>query len=60
MILPARFLALAVYSSSMEGRLQPITFSADRTIRSLQVSCLVAEPNQTMMEKVRTDSTMAV
>ncbi|XP_078281152.1 transmembrane protein 201-like [Rhinoraja longicauda] len=46
-----------VYSSSMGGRLQPTNFSAVRTMRcSLRMSCLVAEPNQTMMEKMRTDS----
>ncbi|XP_078253428.1 GREB1-like protein isoform X2 [Rhinoraja longicauda] len=41
----------------MGGWLQPTTFSADRTMRCrLQMSCLVAEPNQTMTEKTMGNS----
>lgn len=42
----ARFLALEVWMSWREGRLQPMIFSAERTMRcslSLSLSLLVAE-----------------
>ena len=40
----------------MEGRLAPMIFSADLTVRcSLFLSCLVADPKQTVMDVQRTD-----
>ena len=57
MIFPARFLTLEVYRSWMVGRLAPMIFSADLTVRwSLFLSSLVADPNQTVIEVHRTDS----
>src|SRR4029434_608436 len=56
-IFPARFLTLEVYRSWMVGRLAPMIFSADLTVRwSLFLSSLVADPNQTMSEVPSTDS----
>src|SRR4029434_3659117 len=50
-IFPARFLTLEVYRSWMVGRLAPMIFSADLTVRwSLFLSSLVADPNQTVIE----------
>src|SRR4029434_329707 len=44
--------------SWMVGRLAPLVFSADLTVRwSLFLSSLVADPNQTVIEVHRTDST---
>ncbi|KAK3551317.1 hypothetical protein QTP70_014892, partial [Hemibagrus guttatus] len=52
---------LEMYSSWRDGRLQPITFSAEWMTRcSLALSLAVAAANQTVMEDVRIDSMMAV
>ncbi|KAK3540768.1 hypothetical protein QTP86_001596 [Hemibagrus guttatus] len=60
-ILATRLRDLGTYSSWRDGRLQPITFSAEwMTCCSLALSLAVAAANQTVMEDVRIDSMMAV
>src|SRR4029434_3728127 len=60
-IFPARLRVVDAYRSWRDGRLQPITFSAERMIRcSLPLSLAVAAAYQTVMEEVRMDSMMEV
>ena len=55
------FLTLEVYRSWMVGRLAPMIFPADLTVRwSLFLSSLVADPNQKVIEVQRKDSMTAV
>ena len=61
MILEALFRARESWRSSREGRLHPITLSAERMTRcSLALSFTVEYGNQMMIEVVRMDSMMAV
>src|SRR4029434_10201237 len=58
-ILPARLRVLEANRSCRDGKLQPITFSAERMIRcSLPLSLAVAAAYQMVMQKVRMDSMM--
>ncbi|KAK7919112.1 hypothetical protein WMY93_010396 [Mugilogobius chulae] len=58
---PGDVQVLETYRSWRDGRLQPITFSAERTMRcSLCLSLTVAPAYHTVMEEVRMDSMMAV
>lgn len=58
-IFPARLRVLEANRSWRDGRLQPITFSADRMTRcSLPLSLAVAAAYQMVMEEVRMDSMM--
>src|SRR4029434_9324174 len=60
-IFPARLRVLDAYRSWKDGRLHPITFSAERITRcSLLLSLAVAAAYQTVMEEVRMDSMMQV
>ena len=55
-MLLARFLVLDRCKSWIDGRLVPIILSADLIVRcSLCLSCLVADPNQTVTEVLGTD-----
>ena len=57
----ARFLTRDRYRSWMEGRSVPMILSAALTVLcSLSLSCLVEDPNQTVIDVVRTDWTIAV
>ncbi len=59
MILPALLLTLDKHSSWSVGRVVPMIRSAVRTtLRSLLMSDLVAELNQTVIDVQRTDSMM--
>ena len=56
-----RLRALELCRSWRDGRLQPITFSAERMIRcSLLLSLAVEAVYQTVMDEVRIDSMIAV
>ena len=58
---PAHFLILDEYRSRMVGSLAPMIFSAVLIVcLSLFLSCLVADPNQTMMEVQQADWTIAM
>lgn len=52
-MLLARFLVLDAYTLWIDGRLVPFILSTDLTVHcsSLCWSCLVAEPNQTVMKE---------
>src|SRR4029434_1242603 len=57
----ARLRVLDAYKSWRDGKLQPITFSAERMTRcSLLLSLAVAAAYQMVMEEVRMDSMMEV
>lgn len=55
-MISTHFLTLDTYKSWMEGRLAPIIFSAVLIVSCyVFLSCLVADPNHTVMEVHRTD-----
>ena len=61
MIFPTRFLALEPCRTSMEGRWQPITLSADRTICcSFPMDQADVFLNHTVIEEVKMDLMMVV